>query len=261
MDKRPHILLTNDDGIHSDGLFHLWKGLQEYADISVVAPLTEKSGVGAGISLNSPLLVHKMKWQGECDSWAVQGTPADCVKMALSVFLEKAPDLVISGINKGSNAGRSIFHSGTVGGAIEAVMRDIPSIAISSIDYSIPNFSIAEKYVARIAKHLLAHPLPSGTLLNVNVPSAVEDIVGIRLARQGKSYWRGDPIERSHPEGFSYYWLGGGLSLFEEDEESDISLLQKGYIACVPVYVNELTHHSEYEARKEMFNALFNHPF
>lgn len=250
---KPKILLTNDDGIFAEGLRNLYLALKDFADLTVIAPLSEQSGVGASISLRSPLQIQKMQWQDAPKVYAVNGTPADCVKLALSVVLDDRPDLIVSGINRGSNAGRNVLYSGTIGGVIEGVLRNIPGMAVSCLDYDKPNFSLARDHVVLLSEYLLEHPLPAGTLLNVNVPSSGCESKGICIARQGRGYWIEDPHKREHPDGYSYYWLGGKHPECEEGKDSDITLLSEGYITAVPIYVDELTHHEEFVKRKDTF--------
>lgn len=248
--KKPRLLLINDDGITSSGLYHLWHSLVDFADLTVVAPTKEQSGVGLSITLHAPIHVHEVDFEGT-PAFGVSGTPADCVKVAISL-LDNKPDLIVSGINKGSNAGRNLLYSGTVGGVIEGVLRGVPGMALSSIEDEEIGFLHAKKYVKKLVEYLLTHPLPQGTLLNVNVPTHVEEILGIKLAKQGRSYW----IEDYAKEG-SGYWTRGKEDMYEEHPESDIALLQQGFIAAVPVFVDELTHHTEFEKRKQSFDGHF----
>lgn len=257
--KRPHILITNDDGIHAQGIKHLWNALKDVADITVVAPAHEQSAVGLGITIRQPMFIEKHKWDGS-DAWAVTGTPADCVKMALKVVLKEKPDLIVSGINRGSNSGRNVLYSGTVAATIEGVFQGIPSIAFSCHDYFDPNYLAIEPFIPKVVTHILANPLPEGTLLNVNFPNppAGENIRGIKLTRQGKEYWIENPDCRSHPvEGRSYYWMGAAIKEYEEAEDSDVMWIKKGYAAAVPVHVGELTDFKHLLAQKNCFEESF----
>lgn len=243
MKPRPHILITNDDGIHAPGIRHLWGALKDKATVTIVAPSSEQSAVGLGITLRNPLRIEKNDRFETDQAWSITGTPADCVKMALSVIMESPPDLVVSGINRGTNAGKNLLYSGTVAGAIEGIMHDIPSIAFSCCDFHNPNYSLTKSYIPLILDYVMKHPLPPGTLLNVNFPK--ETIKGLKLTRQGKEFWIENPDKRPHPhENHSYYWLGAKLCQYEEEEDCDISWLRQGYIAAVPIHVGELTDHS-----------------
>lgn len=258
MKYRPKILITNDDGIHAPGIRHLWNGLKNFGDVYIIAPAYEQSAVGLSITIRAPLLLQKVNWPEQASAWSVNGTPADCVKLALNVVMKTPPDIVVSGINRGTNAGRNILYSGTVGGAIEAIMHDIPGIAFSCRDYENPLYHVAEKHVESVVRHVLENPLPSGTLLNVNFPDTGSNINGFKMARQGKEYWVEDPDERIHPmEGHRYYWLGSKLSQFDEHDESDIAWLRKGYMTAVPVHVGELTDHAHLKKQKDIFENIF----
>lgn len=259
IDKRLKILITNDDGIFAPGIRSLYEGLQDIAEVVIVAPAIEQSGMGLAISARSPLVVEKVHWAEGVDAYSVTGTPADCVKMALHTVLETAPDFVVSGINRGSNAGRNVLYSGTVGGAIEAALRKIPSMALSCVDFVQPDYETAKKHVAALVQYLQKHPLPAGTLLNVNFPATRgEAMKGLRLGRQGRSYYKENPDKRLHPDGKHYYWLGGQQAEFDDEpNDSDISILRAGYGAAVPIYIDELTHHSELQNRVDHFTQLF----
>lgn len=143
MKKRPLILICNDDGIHAPGLFTLWKALHQtnLVDLVVIAPAIEKSGFGCAITWERPLQIQKIKWHDGNTAWSIDGTPADCIKMGLKVAIDKKPDFIFSGVNAGSNAGRNVLHSGTIGAVIEGVLRGIPGCALSCEDGQKPNFS------------------------------------------------------------------------------------------------------------------------
>ncbi len=250
---RPYLLITNDDGIHAPGIKHLWQVVHKHADVVIVAPHNEKSGAGLSITWTKPLHLRPFPWENKTPAWSLNGTPADCVKMALAVLLEKKPDMVISGINRGSNAGRTVLYSGTVGGAIEAVLKGIPGIAFSFSDFEDPPTAVTEKYIFPIIQHFLKNPIPPGTLLNVNFPhNCQEKILGVRMTRQGKSHWKEEPDRRVHPEGAPYYWLGGAWGSVEEDPQSDVALLEEGYISIAPIHVGELTCENTFEKFKNL---------
>lgn len=255
---KPKILLTNDDGIQAPGLRHLYNALKDLADITIVAPLFEKSGAGMSMTLSKPIKIQKSTFD-TIDAWSITGTPTDCVKLALNDLLDSPPDLIVSGINRGSNAGRSVFYSGTVGGVIEGVFRNnLPGIAFSSISYDDPSYSAFEKYAYHIVKHVIDHSLPEGSFLNVSFPAPKSfPIKGCRFARQGKGFCSDNPEKRINPEGISYYWLGFGWKDFEEHPESDVALLEQGYITAVPINVKELTDHDHLENHGPVFHDYF----
>lgn len=254
--KRPHILITNDDGIHAPGIHALAEALAPIADITVVAPQIEQSCVSLSVTIRSPLKIEKLQWKDNVTAYSVSGTPADCIKLALNVVLDKAPDIVVSGINRGTNAGRNILYSGTVAGAIEASIHDIPAIAFSCRDYFDTDYKTAAAYIPRTVEYVLSHPLALGTLLNINFPTKDLPIQGFKLTKQGKEYWGEEPNERFHPvEGHAYYWIGAKLMAFEEEEDSDIAWLHKGFITAVPVNVGSLTDLHQLDQRRSHFEA------
>ena len=258
MKTLPNILITNDDGIHAAGIRHLWQALRNHASVTVAAPSVEQSAVGLSITLRHPLHIEPNPNFNNTPAWSINGTPSDCVKLGLNVIMKDRPDLVVSGINRGNNSGRNLLYSGTVAGAIEAVMHDIPGIAFSCYDYHHTDYSLVESYIPMIVEYVLKHPLPKGTLLNVNFPSKTHTIKGIKLTRQGQGYWMEDPDKRHHPsEGHYYYWLGTKLYECDELEDSDVYWLQQGYAAAVPVHVGELTHHAHLASQKNHFDGWF----
>ena len=262
MSNRPLILVCNDDGVYAPGLKHLWQAIQHMAEIVVVAPSVEQSSTSLSITIRHPLRVEKVEWPvHSANVWSVSGTPADCIKLALNLVLSgRTPDLILSGINRGSNAGRNVLYSGTVAAVIEGIMHQIPGIAFSVSDYSDPDYAEIEYLIPTILGYVFENPLPPGTFLNVNFPQKqYGPIKGIRLTRQGKEYWGENPEQRQHPiEGHSYYWLGAKPAIFEEDEDSDISWLGKGYATIVPIQVSDLTHHEHLSREKTNFENLVN---
>ncbi|MBS0272687.1 MAG: 5'/3'-nucleotidase SurE [Proteobacteria bacterium] len=263
MIKRPFILVTNDDGVYAPGIKHLWQVLSKVADICVVAPASEQSAVSLSITVRHPLRIEKIEWPFiEAEVWTVNGTPADCVKLALNVILPRAPQLIVSGINRGNNAGRNVLYSGTVAAVIEGVMHNIPGIAFSVSDYFNPDYEKVKHYIPSVIHYLLSHPLPEGTFLNVNFPKHTETgIKGIRFTKQGKEYWTENPEQREHPaEGSPYYWLGSKLAQFDEDDDSDIVLLKEGYATAVPIHIGDLTHHTSIKECRKTFENFVNKP-
>jgi 5'-nucleotidase len=256
MSKKLKILVTNDDGINAPGLKHLWEALVDFAELSIIAPSSEKSGVGLAITIHDPIHIQPVDWEKGTKAWKVTGTPADCVRMGVSVILKSAPDLIVSGINRGANSGRNVLYSGTIGGVIEGILRNVPGIAFSCVDFVNPDYKKVQHLIAPLVQHVVDHPLPHGTFLNVNFPD-VEKIKGVKLARQGRGYWIEDPTHRLHPEGHSYFWHGGKWYEHEEHEESDVHLLKHGFAAAVPIHVSELTDHNLYRERKEHFDRSF----
>jgi 5'-nucleotidase len=245
-------LITNDDSIYSKGIKTLWKSVKSFADVSIVSPEKDSSGSGMSLTLRGPLHIKKFNWDEETLIRSVSGTTVDCVKMALGLLCEKKVDMIISGINNGTNAGRSVLYSGTIAGIIEGAFRNIPGIAFSSYNKCFSDLPIFEKYVPQIVKFFLKNKISSGTFINVTFPkNCLSEIKGFKMARQGKEY----SIEKpSHIENTSSsFLLGGQRVLFSEDKESDIYLLNEGYVTCVPIHVNELTDHDMLTLHKDDF--------
>lgn len=257
--SRLSILITNDDGLFAPGIRELWRVLSQIADVTVVAPIAEQSAVGLSITIRAPLKIETITWSEKVQVWGVSGTPADCVKLGLTVITKKQPDLIVSGINRGSNAGRNLLYSGTVAGAIEGVLHDIPSIAFSCCDFDSPNYKEAATHIPKIIDYVIAHPLNPGSLLNVSFPLKEHtQVKGYKLTRQGKEFWIENPDKRSHPtENHHYYWLGAQVRTYEEEEDCDISWLKKGYITAVPVHIGELTDHHHLANKKAHFEEIF----
>lgn len=257
---KPKILITNDDGLYAPGIKALWEAITPIADVMVVAPSDNVSGAGVSITINNPLRMEEVEWKSGVKAWKVSGKPADCIKLGLNAFLPQKPDLILSGINRGSNSGRTVFYSGTVGGVIEGALRGVPGIAFSYEKYEKPDFNHLKRYIVSIIEHTLKHPLPSGTILNVNFPD--QPFKGIRLAQQGLGYMNDDPAKRIHPtEGTPYYWLGEKWEHHDEPHDSDVVLLADGYVTAVPIRVQELTHHSHIHEHRSLFEQLLNQAF
>lgn len=236
MNEKPYILVTNDDGIAAPGIHHLVQSLQPLGEVVVVAPDTEKSAVGHAITLSDPLRVTNFNKNGEWQGYAVSGTPADCVKIAVGALLPRRPDLVVSGINLGSNAGINVIYSGTVSAATEGTILGIPSVAISLTTYTDPYFDTAGKFAVKIAHLVLKKGLPPRTLLNVNIPNVPEEeIRGVRITRQGMANFAEFFDKRVDPRNRVYYWMDGKKEdLPESDDVDDVAIRQK-YISITPI--------------------------
>ncbi|NGX51073.1 MAG: 5'-nucleotidase SurE [Chlamydiae bacterium] len=255
MERKPTILITNDDGIGAKGISHLWSALKDFADITIVAPSTEQSGISMGITLMSPLFLERAEWKGETPAWRLSGTPADCVKIALNDILTTPPDLIVSGINRGSNAGRNCLYSGTVGGVIEGVLQGVPGIAFSCVDHDNPRYDVAERHILDIVKYALKNPMPAGTLLNVNIPNQVK---GFKMTAQGGSHWSDEFDRRLHPTGKTYYWLDGKVpDSVDHPPDSDTALLAKGYLTAVPIRISDLTDNPTLDEHRNTFEELY----
>ena len=244
------ILVTNDDGIYSSGISALVDALKEIAEVIVVAPSEEQSAVGHGITMKYPLRVTKYFKNGNFFGYAVEGTPADCVKMGIRNIMGESPDLVISGINHGSNTAINIIYSGTVSAAREASIMDVPAIAISITSHDAKDFRYAGKIAKMLALKIKEHELPNGTLLNVNVPNLPEEeIAGILVTEQSKAKWDDIYEKRTDPFGKDYYWLTGKLVEVENEKQSDQLAIKNKFVSVTPIHF-DLTDYETFEKMK-----------
>ncbi len=244
------ILVTNDDGIDSQGIYALVQALKEIGDVTVVAPILEQSAVGHGITMQIPLRVIETNKGGQFFGYAVNGTPADCVKIGIRNIMNEAPDLVVSGINHGSNTAINIIYSGTVSAAREASILDVPSIAISVTNHVARHFEFAGKVAKMLALEIEGKDLPKGTLLNVNVPDVPEsEIKGILVTKQGKSKWDDVYEQRQDPYGRDYYWLTGNLMEVDKELSIDQVAVKQNYVSVSPIHF-DLTDYDTFEKMK-----------
>jgi len=239
------ILLTNDDGIYAPGLRALRKELQRLGDVTVVAPATEQSAVGHSITLLTPLLVQEvLDEQQQFLGWAVEGRPADCVKLALLELLPEPPDLLVSGLNAGSNAGINVLYSGTVAAAIEGAFFRQTSIAVS-LEYTRPkplDFPRGAELARRVIEQIMQHRPGPGMLFNVNIPSLEKGPVrGIRVVPQNVAPYVEEFDRRVDPRGRVYFWTKPGYSCPEPHPDSDVTALDEGFITVTPLQF-DLTH-------------------
>lgn len=235
--KVPLILVTNDDGIYSDGLHTLVKVLKRLGRVVVVAPNVERSAASHALTLHRPLRVEKMA----NDLYAVDGTPTDCINLAVNKILKTKPLVIVSGINKGGNLGDDLHYSGTVSAAVEGGILGIPSIAISLTDRQEKDFSVAANFARRLTKKVLSEGLPPGIILNANVPKNA-DIKNYEFTKQGKRNYGDIIVEKIDPRGRKYYWIGGDEAGFEDISDSDCNAVLAGRISITPIRVN-LTDH------------------
>ena len=229
------ILLSNDDGIQSEGLHALEQSFAGLGEVYTVAPDREQTSMSHALTLHRPLRVHEVAPR----RFSVDGTPTDCVKLALTGLLAVKPDLVVSGINKGPNLGDDIIYSGTVSAAIEGTLLGIPSIATSVAALREFQFESAAEFTLVLARRILDVGMPLHTLLNVNVPALPkEQLKGWRLTRQGKRHYSEQVIERVDPRGKKYYWIGGDNLGFTRDKGTDCMAVHEGYISVTPLQVD-----------------------
>ena len=254
---KPTILVTNDDGIMAPGIRHLISFMQDLGEVVVVAPDKGQSGMGHAVTITSPLRLEKLNIDDNHSEYSCSGTPVDCVKIAVNKVLQKKPDLLVSGINHGSNSSINVIYSGTMSAAIEGAMENIPSIGFSLLDYSYDaDFLAAEKYIKKIAANVLSKGIPAGTCLNVNIPAVKEkELKGVKICRQSKGNWEEEFDHRQDPRGGDYYWLSGKFKIHENSNETDEWALQNNYISIVPVHFDFTAHSLIQELKNWDFNA------
>jgi 5'-nucleotidase len=237
LSKKPFILLTNDDGIAAAGIEALYHELIKIGEVAVVAPRSEMSAAGHAITLSDPLRVSEYRKDSGFSGYAVNGTPADCVKIAYWAVLKKRPDLVASGINLGSNTGINTIYSGTVSAATEGAILDIPSFAVSLGTYENPDFRYAARFGRKLASQLIEKGLPKGVYLNVNVPPCPEgQIRGVSVTRQGQAVYKEEFDRRKDPHGRTYYWLTGQKINPEKEIEVDDGALARRMVSITPLH-------------------------
>ncbi len=237
------ILLTNDDGIYTKGIEVLYEHLDKDHEVLVVAPETEQSAVGHAITLTDPLRVKPINRNGVFFGYAVKGTPADCVKLAVNELMQPPPDLVVSGINLGANVGINVIYSGTVSAATEGTILGVPAIAVSINTFRNADFKPAARFVRLLTLQVERHGLPPHTSLNVNVPAIPEkEIRGVRVARQGITRFVEKFDRRVDPRDNVYYWQCGSTPPLAEDGDTDASALARDFIAITPIH-HDLTNY------------------
>ncbi|HUL45338.1 MAG TPA: 5'/3'-nucleotidase SurE [Bacteroidota bacterium] len=257
MKRRPyHILVCNDDGIGAAGLLALVKEMKKLGVVTVVAPDKQQSAVGHAITMNSPLRITKVFRGKKFFGYAVSGTPADCVKIAIRAILKEKPDILVSGINHGSNTSINIIYSGTVSAATEGTILGIPSIAFSLTTYDKPDFHFAAKIAGKLAAMVLRKGIPAGTLLNVNIPPVPEkEIRGVKITRQGKTRWDDTFDVRRDPNNKEYYWLTGTLEIIDTSSDTDQIAVMNRYVSVTPIHYDLTNYRSLPALRRWKLNA------
>ena len=247
------ILLTNDDGVHSPGIHLLAKRLRSLGEVVIVAPDRERSAAGHSMTLHRPLLIEQLK-EG---IYSVNGTPTDCVNIAVKGLLSRTPVLVVSGINKGPNLGDDVTYSGTVAGAIEGLILGIPAFSISLSARENFRFAEAAEVGLQVAQRVLANGLPRGTLLNVNVPNLpVQDMKGTAVTRLGKRVYHQMTVERVDPRGKKYYWIGGGEPEWEHDPGTDFDAIDRGMVSITPLHL-DMTDYKAFDILRPLENIVY----
>jgi 5'-nucleotidase len=242
------ILVTNDDGVYSPGIQVLAKRLREIDTVVIVAPDRERSAAGHSMTLHRPLLIEEVK-EG---MYSVNGTPTDCVNIAVKGLLKDVPKLVVSGINKGPNLGDDVTYSGTVAGAIEGILLGIPAFAISLAAREDFRFAEAAEVAFHTSARIVQDGLPAGTFLNINVPNVPMDkIQGTLITRLGKRIYHQMTVERVDPRGKKYYWIGGGEPDWEREEGTDLDAVDRMFVSITPLHL-DMTDYASFDRLRSM---------
>jgi 5'-nucleotidase len=252
--KKPLILVSNDDGITSKGIRVLVNVMKKLGDVVVVAPDSPQSGMGHAITIGETLRLYEEDIFEDVVAYKSSGTPADCVKLAKHhVMKDRQPDLVVSGINHGSNTSISVLYSGTMSAAIEGALEGLPSIGFSLCDYSSKaDFSHVEEYVYKIAKQVLENGIAKGVALNVNFPpKRNEPIRGVKVCRQAHAKWQEEFSERFDPNGRKYYWMAGNFVNFDKGEDNDEWAIANNFVSIVPCKYDLTAHHAISQINEE----------
>jgi 5'-nucleotidase len=233
------ILVTNDDGIHSPGITALAKALAAIGDVWIVAPDRERTAVAHAVTLHKPLRLNQMAPR----IFSVNGTPVDCVNLALLKVMPKPPAIIVSGINRGVNLGDDVLYSGTVSAAMEGTILGVPSVAVSQEGLDKFRFDVGAIYAASVVRLVLAHGLPSETLLNVNIPNrAQRGISGVRVTCLSRRRFHNPIIEKLDPHGRKYYWIAGKRVSWSRSKDADHEAIEEGFVSITPIRLDS-THH------------------
>ena len=250
------ILVTNDDGVYSPGIQLLARRLKALDEVVIVAPDRERSAAGHSMTLHRPLLIEQVRE----DVYSVNGTPTDCVNIAVKGLLPRVPRLVVSGINKGPNMGDDVTYSGTVAGAIEARILGVPSFAISLAARSDFRFGDAAEVALQVARHVLTEGEAEGTLMNINVPNLpVAEFRGIAVTRLGKRIYHQMTVERMDPRGKKYYWIGGGEPEWQHEEGTDFDAIDRNMVSITPLHL-DLTDYAAFDRLRPVERLVFEKP-
>ena len=246
----PRILVTNADGIYSEGLRKLADALRAVGDVVIVAPDREQSAASHALTLNRPLRLIQL----EENEWVVDGTPTDCVNLAvLKLMRENRPDIVVSGVNFGPNMGDDVTYSGTISAAFEGALLHIPSIALSSVVGKRMSFERCAAFAAKLTRWILDGDRNPNVILNVNFPAG--DFNGVRVTKLGKRVYMEGIIERLDPRGRKYYWIGGEPPVWHSEEGTDFDAIEAGFVSITPLHL-DLTHHESIPRLKPLEELL-----
>lgn len=253
--SRPLIFITNDDSLLAKGIASLVEAARPFGDIVVIAPDKPQSGMGHAITIHDPLRLYPEQLFDGIEAYSCSGTPVDCVKLGVYEVLHRKPDLLLSGINHGSNASTNVLYSGTMSAAVEGAMEHIPSVGFSldNFDHD-ADFSTAKIVASKVISNVLANGLPTGVCLNVNIPNVLPaDLKGIKVCRQAYAFWEDRFDKRLDPFGKTYYWLTGTFDMQEDATDTDLYYLANGYATVVPTQF-DLTAHSAINSLNEQFS-------
>ncbi len=249
--RRPLILISNDDGYEAKGINTLAEIAMKYGDVIVVAPDGPRSGAALSVTFNNIITTKLIKHHQGLQIYSCNGTPGDCIKMGIANMCQRTPDLVLGGINHGDNSAVNVHYSGTMGIVIEGCMKGIPSIGFSYCAHNVDaDFTPMIPYIERVIASVLENGLPKGVCLNVNAPDA-PNYNGIKVCAMGNGIWKNEWNKRTSPRGFDYYWLVGEFeSTDSENDETDYVYLRKGYITVTPTKI-DITAYEAFESLKE----------
>lgn len=254
--NKPLILVSNDDGITAPGIRNLVEAVKAFGEVVIVAPDSPQSAMGHAVTISKPLRLDKTDIYGDILAYQCSGTPADCVKLAVDKVLHRKPDLMVSGINHGSNSSINILYSGTMSAAMEAAIEGIPAAGFSLCDFAYDaDFSLAKTIAQQVVANILEHGLPTATLLNVNIPKVnATDFKGVKVCRQAVAKWNEEFDERLDPNGRKYYWLTGKFVNHDKGEDTDEWALANNYASVVPVHFDLTAHHAMARLHAWQFN-------
>lgn len=253
--SRPLIFITNDDSLHAKGIASLIEAARSFGDIVIIAPDKPQSGMGHAITIHDPIRLNASTIFDGIEAYSCSGTPVDCVKIGVYEILHRKPDLLLSGINHGSNASTNVLYSGTMSAAVEGAMEHIPSIGFSLDNFDQDaDFSAAIKVAKQVIETVLNNGLPQGVCLNVNIPNvSISDLKGIKVCRQAYAFWEDRFDKRTDPHGKTYYWLTGTFDSHEDADDTDLRALAAGFASIVPTQF-DLTAHAALKTLNEQFS-------
>lgn len=247
-----HVLISNDDGVYAKGINVLAESIREVAHIDVFAPDRNRSGASNSLTLSSPLHLKKL----ENGFVSVEGTPTDCIHVAITGLLQKMPDMVVSGINAGANLGDDVWYSGTVAAAMEGRFLGLPAIAISLVGEHCQHYETAGKVACQLVQHLIKEPLPSGTILNVNVPDVpLDHLRGYEVTRLGTRHCAEPTIKQIDPRGHAVYWVGPAGAEQDAGIGTDFYAVREGKVSITPLRI-DLTHYEAFDGLSSWVGRL-----